>query len=159
LSCPQTRSPSHSESVLQSPSGSPSLNPQGFCSVQQCQAIQEVPLLQDIWGVQQSITPVGSLSPQLLNPQRRVPSQSASTSQSPSPAEQGSDGLQQSQSGLVLRGSPRTQDFSLQQSASPVTSSSQLSTPQWSPAAHWSWSSQSPCPREQGLSGRQHSSL
>ena len=38
-------------------------------------------------------TPVGSLSPQLLNPQRRVPSQSASTSQSPSPAEQGSDGL------------------------------------------------------------------
>jgi hypothetical protein len=159
LSCPQTRSPSHSKSVLQSPSGSPSLNPQGCSSVQQCQAIQEVPLLQDICGVQQSITPVGSLSPQLLYPQRRAPLQSSSTSQSPSPSEQGSPGLQQSQSGLVFQGSPRTQDFSLQQSASPVGSPSQLSTPQCSPAAHWSCSSQSPCPNEQGVSGRQHSSL
>jgi len=148
----------HSESVLQSPSGSPSLNPQGFSSVQQRQAIQEIPLLQDICGVQQSITPVGSLSPQLLYPQRRVSLQSASTSQSPSPAEQGSDGLQQSQSGLVFKGSPRTQDFSLQQSASPVGSPSQLSTPQWRSPAHWSCSSQSPCPREHGASARQHSS-
>ena len=38
-------------------------------------------------------SPVGSLSPQLLYPQRRDPLQSASTSQSPSPAEQGSSGL------------------------------------------------------------------
>ena len=33
-----------------------SLNPHGWSSVQQCQAIQEDPLLQDTWGVQQSIT-------------------------------------------------------------------------------------------------------